>query len=81
MRLLLPLLTLTPSRNGSASLREKYDRLLAPGSLDAEGRIDLHLDDLYDGGAFDVDIEVFGQKRTRFISHCISPRSPNMATN
>lgn len=51
-------------------LREKADRLLAQGSLDAEGRIDLHLDDLYDGGAFDVDIEVFGQnERDSFALH------------
>ncbi len=39
-------------------IKKKSLLLLAEGTTDEEGRVDLQLNDKYDGGAFDVDIKV-----------------------
>ncbi len=50
-------------------VENKASLLLAQGVTDADGKIDLLLDDSYDGGAFDVDIQVNGHDGAKHHFH------------
>ena len=47
---------------GDGEVSKKSSRLIAEGTTDEMGRLDLDLGKKYDGGAFDVDIQVEGEE-------------------
>ncbi len=50
----------TIAKLDDSAVKKKTSLLLAQGFTDANGRVDLRLDDKYDGKAFDVDIRIGG---------------------